>query len=248
MRIKVIILAAGRGVRMNSSLPKVFHNLCGKPILSYVLETALSLNPEETFVVVGHKSEIIKKYFSKYPIKFVNQEVQLGTAHAVAQVEPYLKNFNGTILILAGDMPLISRDTIKELISVHQRKGASATVLTAEVEKGGSFGRIVRSDSGEILKIVEHKDATPNELKINEINTGIYCFKNSILFDSLKEIKPENVQKEYYLTDAIQILKRRGLPVFAHKTQNPLEAMGINTKEELEKIEKILSSKNLQTK
>ncbi len=239
-----IILAAGKGVRMKSDLPKVFHNLAGKPMLSYVLEAVKSAGVDRIFLVVGHKSELIKGYFKNEDVVFVDQRERRGTGHAVAQVEPDLKNFSGTVVVLAGDMPLIKSTTIKGLISFHERSGAGATVLTARVKDPFGYGRIVREAGGEVLKIVEERDATAGEKKIDEVNTGIYCFDSKALFNALKEVKAENDQKEYYLTDTIGILRNKNLPVFAFPCSDPREAMGVNTKEELETVEKMLLSKS----
>jgi len=238
--LAVIILAAGKGVRMNSDLPKVFHKILGVPMLSYVLKTVSKLSPARTFVVVGHQRELIMDYYKDWPVNFVIQEKQLGTGHAVLQVEPYLRDFSGTILVLAGDVPLISERTLRELIEFHQRNHAAVTDLTAELEEPGSYGRVVRKENGEIIKIVEKKDASPEELKIKEINTGTFCFDKEALFAALKEVRAENAQGEYYLTDTVEILKAKGFPVFAYRTENSLEVLGVNTQEELMSVEKIL--------
>jgi UDP-N-acetylglucosamine diphosphorylase/glucosamine-1-phosphate N-acetyltransferase len=236
----IVILAAGKGVRMNSDLPKVFHRILGEPMLSYVLRTATKLKPQAIYLVVGHKRELLLDYYKDWPVTFVVQEEQLGTGHAVLQVEPYLKDFSGTVLVLAGDVPLISERTLRELIEFHQRNHAAVTDLTAELEDPGSYGRVVRKENGEIIKIVEKKDASPEELKIKEINTGTFCFDKEALFAALKEVRAENAQGEYYLTDTVEILKAKGFPVFAYRTENSTEILGINTKEELDKVEDFL--------
>jgi UDP-N-acetylglucosamine diphosphorylase/glucosamine-1-phosphate N-acetyltransferase len=231
--IAAIILAAGRGVRMQSDLPKVFHNLFGKPMLESVLNTVKSLGISKIFVVVGHKKELITEYFKDWPITFVNQDQQLGTGHAVRVVEPYLKDFSGTVLVLAGDVPLLSQMTLKKLLEFHLTSNAAATDLTADLPDAGNYGRILRDKTGQISKIVEKKDATPEELKLTEINTGTFCFNSKDLFSSLAKVRSENAQKEYYLTDTIEILKSENKPVFGFKTSNYKETLGVNTKEEL---------------
>jgi bifunctional UDP-N-acetylglucosamine pyrophosphorylase/glucosamine-1-phosphate N-acetyltransferase len=173
-------------------------------------------------------------------VTFVTQEEQLGTGHAVMQVEPFLKDFSGDVLVLAGDVPLLSEKTLRRLIDFHAQNKAAATDLTAELPEAGNYGRVVRKENGEMVKIVEKKDASPEELKINEINTGTFCFEKEALFSALKEVRAENAQKEYYLTDTIEILKKKGLPVFAFRAENPAETLGVNTKDELVAIEKIL--------
>jgi UDP-N-acetylglucosamine diphosphorylase/glucosamine-1-phosphate N-acetyltransferase len=240
--LAAIILAAGKGTRMKSDLPKVFHEVLGEPMLSYVIRTVQKLKPQKILVVVGHQRHLIMDYYKDWPVEFVVQAEQLGTGHAVLQAEPKLREFSGQVLVLAGDVPLISEATMRQLVDFNIKNKAAATDLTARLPDAGNYGRIVRQANGEILKIVEKKDALPAELKIKEINTGTFCFEKEVLFSALKEVKAENSQKEYYLTDTIHILKNKGLPVFAFPAENPAETLGINTKEELIEIEKIILS------
>jgi len=236
-KLAAIVLAAGRGVRMKSDLPKVFHNLAGKPLLEHVLLTLKEVGVSATYVIVGHKKELIIDHFKNWPVTFVEQKEQLGTGHAVLQAEPYLKDFEGKILVLAGDVPGLKAKTLKKLIEFHNNHNAEATVLTAELPDAGNYGRIIRNQEGLILRIVEKKDATEDQLKIKEINTGTFCFEAKALFEALAEVKSENAQKEYYLTDTIEILRGKGLPVFACLADDYQETLGINTKEELEALE-----------
>ena len=241
-KLAAIILAAGKGVRMRSDLPKVFHRLLDRPILDHVIQTVKALNPSRVFVVVGYKKELIMDYFKDAGVGFVIQAEQLGTGHAVMQAESQLKDFEGEILVLAGDVPLLRSETLKELIEFHREHKASATDLTAKLPDAGNYGRVVRDAEGHILKIVEKKDASQQELEIREINTGTFCFDSKVLFEVLKEIKPENVQKEYYLTDTIEIMRKKGLPVFACKASDYKETLGINTKEQLQELENHLKA------
>lgn len=238
--LAVIVLAAGKGVRMKSDLPKVFHEILGEPMLTYVLETVKKLNPSQTYVVVGHKRDLIMDYYKDWKLKFVIQEEQLGTGHAVMQAKSHLENFSGTVLVLAGDVPLLSEKTLKKLVDSHLKNKAAATDLTAVLDDAGNYGRIIRSEKGEILKIVEKKDASLEELKIKEINTGTFCFDKAALFKALAEVRAENAQEEYYLTDTLEILRKKNLPVFAFRAEDPSETLGVNTREELISIEKHL--------
>jgi len=237
MKTVAIILAAGRGVRMRSELPKVSHAIFGKPMITWVIEAVKGLGIEDVFVVVGYRSEIVKAECEGSNVTFVEQKEQLGTGHAVMQAAPYIIK-DSVVLVLNGDMPLIKTDTLKEFISQHLRsKSASATVLTAVLPDPASYGRIVRDRDERLLKIVEQRDASEAELAIKEINTGTYCFNSKALFGALNDVKPNNSQKEYYLTDVIGILTKRDLPVYAYKARDPNEVLGVNTMDELKRLE-----------
>ncbi len=243
--LAVIILAAGKGTRMKSDLPKVFHEILGEPMLTYVLDSVKELKPRRTLLVVGHKRDLIMDYYKDRELKFVIQDQQLGTGHAVVQAKPYLDNFSGTVLILAGDVPLLSAETLKKLLKFHRDNRAAATDLIAVLEDAGNYGRIVRNKTGEVIRIVEKKDATPEELKIKEINTGTFCFDSEDLFWALARVRPDNAQKEYYLTDTLEILRQAGKPVFAYTAEDPSETVGVNTKDELVAVEKHLLSRQV---
>jgi len=235
--VAAIILAAGKGVRMQSDLPKVFHRLAGKPLLQHVIESVQKCGIDKIYVVVGHKKKLITDHFKTWDVNFVVQDQQLGTGHAVKMAEDQLKDFEGTVLVLAGDVPLLSSTTLNKLIDFHLRNHATATDLTANLPDAGSYGRIVRDAAGNFVKIVEKKDASEEELKIKEINTGTFCFDCKLLFEALGELRAENVQKEYYLTDTIEILKAKEKPVFAYPAEDYTETLGINTKDELAQME-----------
>jgi bifunctional N-acetylglucosamine-1-phosphate-uridyltransferase/glucosamine-1-phosphate-acetyltransferase GlmU-like protein len=189
---------------------------------------------------VGYKKEYIIDYFKDFGVVFVEQKQQLGTGHAVLQAESQLAAFSGEVLVLNGDMPLIKERTLRALIDFHRQKGSQATVLTAKIGDPGDFGRIVRGREGEIIKIVEKKDASAAELKINEINTGTFCFNAQSLAVALKKVDCDNAQREYYITDTIELLRAQGQAVFAYLTEEAREAVGVNTKEELAVLEKLL--------
>ncbi len=241
-KLAVIILAAGKGVRMKSDLPKVFHKLVGKPLLQHVLEVVKKLDPEKVCVVVGYQKELITDYFKDWGLDFVVQAEQLGTGHAVMQAKDCLKDFDGTVLVLAGDVPLLSEQSLKKLVEFHKKHNAAVTDLTAELPDAGNYGRIIRKPSGELIKIVEKKDASAEELKIKEFNSGTFCFDKKALFEALAEVKAENVQQEYYLTDTVEICKNKNLPVYAFKINNASEVLGVNTKDQLADLAKLISS------
>jgi len=240
METAVIILAAGKGVRMNSDLPKVCHRICGKPLISWVVEAVNKAGfNENIYIVVGYRHELVKEACADLKVKFVHQADQLGTGHAVTQAGPALKDFNGTTLVLNGDAPLIKPATLKKLMDYHIKNNASASVLTAVLDDPNAYGRIIKGGDGGLLRIVEKKDAGKEELMIREINTGTYCFNNKDLFETLPKLKNKNAQQEYYLTDVIGMLASSGRKVLAFSTDDPTEALGVNTREELALLEEI---------
>lgn len=230
---------------MKSDLPKVFHPVLGEPLLAYVIKTVKALGISKLYVVVGHKKEVITDHFRSSNVEFVEQKEQLGTGHAVLQAAPHFKGFSGEVLVLAGDVPLLKTETLKGLIDFHRQHRAAVTDLTADLPDAGNYGRIIRDKTGHIIRIVEKKDATLEELRIHEINTGTFCFNSPALFKALAEVKAENAQKEYYLTDTIEIMKKKGLPVFAYKAPDYRETLGVNTPDELKQIEEILKLRDI---
>lgn len=241
---EVIILAAGKGTRMNSDLPKVLHKICGEPLLHHVLNNVRGVFSSPPYVVIGHQAEKVRSLFKDYPAVFVLQEEQLGTGHAVMQAEPFLKDRDLTVMVLNGDMPLINPGIIKDLAQYHYGSGASATVLTVKMDDPKGYGRIVRDRSGHLEKIVEQKDASLGELEINEINTGTYCFNSKDLFAALHDVRSENAQHEYYLTDVIAILRSKRKKVCAFLIDDAQSAIGINTKEQLSEAERVFRSRS----
>jgi bifunctional UDP-N-acetylglucosamine pyrophosphorylase/glucosamine-1-phosphate N-acetyltransferase len=246
MGIKAIVLAAGKGTRMKSDILKVLHHVAGKSVLNYVLDAILSLDVDEVYVVVGHKSEQVKSHINHPKVTFVEQIEQLGTGHAVMQVEPFLRGEtkSSTMMVLAGDCPLVEKSTLTNLLATHKESNAAGTILTAELTDPGSYGRIVRGKMGTVLGIKEAKDCVPKELAIREINAGIYAFDERLLFESLKKVTTDNVQKEYYLTDVIQLLKGSGEAISAYCAEDADEVLGINTRMDLAKINQIVYQKN----
>jgi bifunctional UDP-N-acetylglucosamine pyrophosphorylase / glucosamine-1-phosphate N-acetyltransferase len=238
MKKIAVVLAAGKGVRMRSDLPKVAHVLCGKPMVVRVVEVLEQLGLDEIFVVVGYKADIVKEELKGHKVTFVEQKEQLGTGHAVKQARPFI-NSECTMIVLSGDVPLIRERTLKDLLALHNAKKASVTVLTALLDDPTGYGRIIRNSSGAVEKIVEQKDANPDEAAVKEVNTGTYCFNSKDLFEALDSVKPNNVQKEYYLTDVLGISKNAGRSVHAFTVGDPIEVVGVNTIEELKKLEEI---------
>jgi UDP-N-acetylglucosamine diphosphorylase/glucosamine-1-phosphate N-acetyltransferase len=237
-RRAAIILAAGKGTRMNSDLAKVLHQIHGRPMIAILMETLSKLHFEKIVVVIGHQGEDVKSTLANYNATFVWQKEQLGTGHAVMMAEPALLGFIGTTLVALGDVPFLSVGTIERLIGVHEKTKSAATCLSAEFPDPTGYGRIIRKDKTDILmKIVEHDDASMAEIRIREINSGTFCFNNYELFKHLKKVKPENAQGEYYLTDVIKLLYDNGLRVGVVRTENPDEVRGINSIEQLREIE-----------
>ncbi|MEH7403457.1 MULTISPECIES: bifunctional UDP-N-acetylglucosamine diphosphorylase/glucosamine-1-phosphate N-acetyltransferase GlmU [Bacillaceae] len=234
-----IVLAAGKGTRMKSKLYKVLHPVCGKPMVQHVVDHVMSVGVQNIVTVVGHGAELVKTQIGDHS-EYALQAEQLGTAHAVIQAAPMLKDKEGTTLVICGDTPLISPETIQSLFDEHERLQAKATILTAHLEDSTGYGRIIRGENGSVLKIVEHKDASPEELTVQEINTGTYCFDNKALFEALNEVNNNNAQGEYYLPDVIEILKAKGEIVAAYKTANFDETLGVNDRYALSIAESIM--------
>ncbi|WP_129692192.1 bifunctional UDP-N-acetylglucosamine diphosphorylase/glucosamine-1-phosphate N-acetyltransferase GlmU [Gottfriedia acidiceleris] len=241
-----IVLAAGKGTRMKSKLYKVLHPVCGKPMVQHVVDHVISVGVQNIVTVVGHGAELVKTQIGDHS-EYALQAEQLGTAHAVIQAAPMLKDKEGTTLVICGDTPLISPETIQALFDEHERLQAKATILTAHLEDSTGYGRIIRGENGSVLKIVEHKDASPEELTVQEINTGTYCFDNKALFEVLNEVNNNNAQGEYYLPDVIEILKAKGEIVAAYKTANFDETLGVNDRYALSIAESIMR-KNINKK
>jgi UDP-N-acetylglucosamine diphosphorylase/glucosamine-1-phosphate N-acetyltransferase len=233
-----LILAAGRGTRMKSDKAKVLHELNGKPMLYYSVAAAKEVGAEKIVAVIGHQADEVRKVFADSGCVFVEQNPQLGTGPAVLQAKDVLSDYKGLTVILCGDVPLLKSSTVKSLIDNHLAHSAVVSVLTTIPPPPHAYGRIVKDDKGNVLKIVEHKDATEDEKKIGEINTGIYCVDTKFLFHALGKVTNNNQQREYYLTDIVEIACREGQKVKSFIADDYIEVMGINTFEELSRAEK----------
>ncbi|TRZ94222.1 bifunctional N-acetylglucosamine-1-phosphate uridyltransferase/glucosamine-1-phosphate acetyltransferase [bacterium] len=240
--IAVIILAAGKSTRMKSGMPKALHNLCGRPMLGYVLDLVASLKPKQVVAVLGFKDELVRKIITK-GVKVVIQKKLTGTADAVKTGLSVLKDFKGTVLVLYGDNPLLKKETLKKLLDYHIGNNVDATLLTAQLNKPDGYGRIIRDKYFSICAIVEEKDADEVEKDIKEVNTGIMAFKKESLQGNLKYVRPHNRKKEYYLTDIIAILAKKDYLVDGLKAEDAQEALGINTRAELAKANSIMQKR-----
>ena len=239
-----VILAAGKGTRMKSALPKVLHAVGGKSMLRHVMTAAEQAGAKRMLVVVGFGGDKVQAEIGA-AAEFVLQAEQLGTGHAMMQVQPVLAGFSGTILLLCGDTPLLTGQALLDLVAAHQQSGAAATVLTAKPADATGYGRILRDESGQVLGIVEQKDATAEQKQIGEINTGIYCFEAAPLFAALAGLTCNNAQKEYYLTDVLAILAQAGQQVGAVEVADFQETLGINSRLQLAEAEAILRQRKL---
>ncbi len=247
-KLAVIIMAAGKGTRMkNPDIAKVMYEVAGKPMIAHVVDLSKKLQPSRILVIVGWQRKSVVDYLTatENNIEFVDQLQQLGTGHAIMQTESNLINFEGNLLILSGDVPLLTKQTLDRLLEHHNASFASATIVSAEFLNPTGYGRIIRNDDGSVKKIVEQKDATADELAVREINSGIYLFDKVKLFDALKHIKPTNAQGEYYLTDVFENFWKNGWKVEALKTYDPNEIMGINDLNQLEEARKIYDSRKI---
>lgn len=241
--MKAIVLAAGKGKRLQSekfNLPKVLREANGKPLIGHVLEHIDFIKPEDTVIVVGYmKEKVVENVGDAY--KYSVQDEQKGTGHAVACAKDQFVDYDGDVIVLYGDMPLIKKETYQAIVDKHIESGADCTLLTAVVDDPPAYGRIVRDENGIVKEIVEEKDCTEEQKKITEVNVGIYVFKSKLLFEGLKELKNSNAQNEYYLTDMPMIFLSKGLKVDTYSVaDNSAEIYGVNTVEDLEFCEKEL--------
>ncbi len=243
LKLTVAILAAGKGTRMKSDLPKVLHPVGGEPMLIHVVHLAEDIGADQVIAIIGHQKERVIDAIKSTETQWVVQEPQLGTGHAVQQVEPLVKGSDGDLLVLSGDVPLLRQKTLEALIQSHGSSHRAATLLTANFSDPSGYGRIVRNEQSELLRIVEDKDCTLEEKKIHEINAGIYIFRIAHLFEALKQVKNNNVQQEYYLPDVLPILVEQGEHVGLEVLADPMEIQGVNTPEQLKEINRIFRTR-----
>ena len=234
-----VILAAGKGTRMKSVLPKVLHQAAGKPMVQHVIDAARLAGARRNIVVVGFGAELVRSALGG-KVEIVVQAEQLGTGHAVRMAEPLLKAEHGTVMVLCGDTPLLTGALLSRLYEAHKKARAKATVLTAIMPDATGYGRVIRSATGAVEKIVEDKDATDEERKVQEVNSGIYCFAADALFSALAEVNCDNAQGEYYLPDVLSILREKGEKIWAVAAEDYEETLGVNSRVQLSAAEKIL--------
>ena len=237
-----VILAAGMGTRMKSKMPKVLHKVCGKPLSKWVIDASKAAGADKVCAVVGHKAETVKEVLGDV-CEFALQAEQKGTGHAVMQAIDVIKNSKGEVVILNGDTPLITAETINKAIEYHKNNGNQATVITAILDDATGYGRIVRDNDGSVLKIVEQKDASEEEKKINEVNSGMYVFDAQSLVYALDKITPNNAQGEYYLTDTREMLLSAGKKIGGYAISDNDEIRGINDRVQLNEAEKIMQKR-----
>ncbi|MBN1037236.1 bifunctional UDP-N-acetylglucosamine diphosphorylase/glucosamine-1-phosphate N-acetyltransferase GlmU [Clostridium sp. ZS1] len=236
-----LVLAAGQGKRIKSDLPKVLHKVCGKEMVNHVIDTIRKARIQDANIIIGKGAELVKERTEEKKVTYSLQSEQLGTGHAVQCASEFLKGKKGTVAVFAGDTPLIKESTIKNLFNTHIEGKNAATILTAIVDDPTGYGRIIRSGN-EVLKIVEHKDCNEEELKVNEMNSAIYCFDIKLLYESLSKLSNNNEQGEYYLTDVIEILKSAGHNIGAVVTDFE-ETIGVNSRAQLAQAEEILKDR-----
>ncbi len=237
----ILVLAAGKATRFKSEHSKMLHRLAGRPLGEYVLRTAQTAGPERTYMVIGHEAEEVRKAYERPGLTLIEQREQLGTGHALIVARPELERCpSSTLLVLVGDAPLLRPETLRALIGAHAKTSAAATVLTTRLESPRAYGRVVRAGGNRIRAIIEEKVATPAQRRIREVSSGILCFSRQKLLEHLHELSPENAQKEYLLTDLVEIFNRRRLKVMAFPVADAREVLGVNDRVELAELEKIL--------
>ena len=240
--LAVVVLAAGKGTRMRSPLAKVLHPLAGCPLIAHVLTAVQPLAPRHLITVVGHQAEAVRRVGERFGACCVVQAPQLGTGHAVAQTATVLRDFNGVVLVLCGDVPLLRTTTMRRLLEAHREQQATLTMLTTHLDDPTGYGRILRNDRGHVIGIVEERDATPSQRAVCEVNSGVYCLQAAFLFAALPRVGRHNAQGEQYLTDVVGLAAADGLPI-AHLATEPEEILGVNTPADLAHLETLLRNR-----
>lgn len=241
-----IVLAAGKGTRMKSELPKVIHPVFFAPMICHVLDSIQKIKPDEIVVITGHQAERVEEVLTDFPVRFARQDKQLGTGHAVLMAQESLKDKTGTALILCGDTPLIKSSTLQAMITAHHAQQSTLSVMTTIVDDPTNYGRIVTNEQNSIERIVEEKDASPSERQIKEVNAGIYCVDLSFLFSALRQVGTNNNQGEVYLTDIVGIARKEGHAVGHFVCADPLEITGVNSRVELARANVIMQQRRNQ--
>ncbi len=240
-RLAAIVPAAGRSTRMQTELPKVLHDLCGRPMLAYVLDACREAGIEELCVVVGFGGQqVIETVGDRPGVRFVEQREQKGSGHAIGVCADAFKGYEGDIVVIAGDMPMIRGETLRTLVGSHRAAGAAASLATTTLQDPSGYGRIIRDREGAFERIVEHRDCTPDQLAIREVNPSYYCFDAASLFAALPKLKPDNAKGEYYITDVLSILRGAGKPVRAATSVPPEDAVGINSRADLAEVSHLM--------
>lgn len=246
-KISAVILAAGKGTRMKSRKAKVLHEIFFKSMINHVVDAVLPLNLNEIIIVTGHEGDAVEEHLAGYNLKFTRQKNQIGTGDAVKSAEKVLSTESEMVLILCGDTPIITTKTLQQMISLHSVSSSMLTVMTTILEKPDNYGRIISDSRNNILRIVEEKDASPEERQIKEVNTGIYIVEKSLLFSSLKRVDNDNIQGEIYLTDIVGVAHKTGVMVHKFVCPDPMETMGVNSRLELSEAgERLQKFRNLE--
>lgn len=246
-QIGVIVLAAGKGTRMRSNKAKVLHEVFFAPMLHHVLNAIVPLSPQKIVIVTGHQAEAVEASLADFDVVFARQKQQIGTGNAVLAAEKLFANFTGTVLIVCGDSPLIRTETLRAMLAAHSASQAVLTVMTTEMADPANYGRIITDNQGNLLRIVEEKDASSGEKKINEVNAGIYCVQGAFLFNGSRRIGSANQQGEFYLTDLVEIARAEDLRVMRYVCDDHIEVLGINSRVDLAEAHSALQKRrNLQ--
>ncbi|MFH0982587.1 MAG: NTP transferase domain-containing protein [Planctomycetota bacterium] len=239
-----VILAAGKSTRMRSDLPKVLHEVCGRPMLSYVIDACRELGVVRLIVVIGHRHKLVTETYADAPdLIWVYQAEQRGTGHAVMVCSEALAHFAGSVLVIAGDMPLIRSSTLRALVAEHERTGHAVTLATTVLDNPHGYGRIVRDPHGNLAAIVEHKDCTAEQLQVREVNPSYYCFDGARWWVAVGKLTPANAQGEYYITDTVEILRREGLGAGAIPAVPQEDALGINSRADLAEVNRVMQDR-----